>query len=109
MDARVARIQINQDDVIEELRRVALSNMKDFASWDNKTVTFKTSEELPDDIASAISEISQTETLRGSQIKLKLHDKIKSLELLAKHLGMMNQKVDVKDSDGNITSITINL
>ena len=104
-----ARHQVDEDLVIEELKRIAFSNMRDFADWTSGKVTFKGSEEMPKDYAVVISEISQTETLRGSQIKLKLHDKIKALEMLGKKLGLFNTKVEVKDENDKVKSIIINL
>ena len=64
-------------------------------SWGPDGVTLRDSEELTDDEASVVSEVSQTTTENGGSIKAKLLDKIKALELLGKHLGMFTDKMNI--------------
>jgi len=92
---RSERTQITQDMVVKELAKLGFSNMCDYATWNNSSVTLKNSGELTKDQSAVVSEVSQTETKDGGSIKFKLHDKKGSLELLGKHLGIFKEVVDV--------------
>lgn len=94
MDERKKRTLITQDEVINELKRVAFSDMRKVAMWNGSTVTLEDSSDLDDDTAACVESVSQTTTKEGGSISCKLHPKVKSLELLARHLGMLNDKID---------------
>jgi len=88
MDKRSARTEIKADNVLRELAKLAFSNIRDF-------VTFGPDEELTEDQMACISEVSETKTKDGGTKRFKLHDKTKNLELLGRHLGLFNDKLDV--------------
>lgn len=93
--SRMKRLQLTQDDVVNELKKIAFSDMKDFAGWNSKAVDFKDSEKLENEQTAAISSISQNVNKDGNvNIGMKLHDKTKALELLSRHMGMLNDKLD---------------
>lgn len=94
MDERKKRTLVSQDDVIKELKRVAFSDMRRIASWNGSQVVLEDSTSLDDDTAACVESVSQTTTKEGGSINCKLHSKVKSLELLARHLGMLNDKID---------------
>jgi len=73
------RNRINQDEVIKELVKIGFANMKDFAKWGPGYVTLKKSDELTDDQAAVVSELTETVTKDGGTIRFKLHDKVKAL------------------------------
>lgn len=102
---REKRTEITQDKVLRELAKIAFSSGADFA----KVVTKKTSsgkeiqqveladtDSLPEDKKAAIS--SMKETKYG--ISVESYDKVRALELLGKHLGMFNDKLELS---GNMT------
>lgn len=107
--ARSKRTQITADRVLEELAKIGFANIKDYlkvkdmeyitgVDKEGKPITkkargveiFKT-DNIEDDIAAAIAEIKQTKT----GISLKLHDKIKALEDIGKHLDMFTNSIDL--------------
>ena len=92
---RSARTEVTQDRIIKELARIAFIDPRKIFEWGPSGVTLRESEELTDDDAAAVSEISQISTEFGRNIKAKLHDKIKALDLLMKHMGM--QEITDKD------------
>jgi len=96
---RSRRTGINQDRIINELSKIALSNIKDFAKWSDNGVEFIDSEGISNDDLCCISEISEleVETPQGGirrTKKLKLYDKISALEKLGKHLGMFTNRLE---------------
>jgi phage terminase small subunit len=95
IDKRMNRLDIQQDMVISELFKLAFSDISQFVSWSPDGVVLKSSDELPAYASSCVSEVSQSVNQFGNNIKFKLHDKTKALELLARHLGMFTDKVEV--------------
>lgn len=89
--ARIQRVEVTADQVVEELARLGFSDMRSFTKWGPDGVVLKHSEDLDEDAARCVAEVSQTVTLGGGSIKFKLHDKKGSLELLGKHLGMFRE------------------
>lgn len=81
------------DRIKAELIRIAFANKKSVARWNQSGVTFKDSDELTDDEAASIAEVSETVTDNGGTLKIKQHDKVKALELLAKMEGGFIQEV----------------
>lgn len=94
MEERRKRCQVSQDDVVHELKRIGFSDMRKIATWSGDSVTLEDSASLTDDDAACVESVSQTTTKDGGSISCKLHPKTKALELLARHLGMLHDKVD---------------
>jgi phage terminase small subunit len=81
---------ITQERVLKELGKIAFSNIKTVADWTAKGVAFKPSESLDLDASVIIQEVSSSYSIEGVQtLKLKLHDKMRALQLLAKHTGLL--------------------
>lgn len=107
---RANRLEITADNVVKELARIGFSKIDDFVSViemekeipnkDNtdeetfepeiikyKLVDIKITNNIDADSIRAISSIKQG----NSGIEIKLHDKVKSLELIGKHLGIFEK------------------
>lgn len=112
MAKRAARTEITADRVLAELAKIGFADMRKLMRWtgnipkmdlddaeESGEVTISVanfvqlfdSDEIDDDIAVCISEISQT---KDGALKVKLHDKQAALVTLARHLGMLNVKVE---------------
>ncbi|MGN0417027.1 terminase small subunit [Anaerostipes faecalis] len=95
MKDRQKRTEITQDWVLEELRRIADVNGSDFAKVVIKDgypdVELIPTDELSEEKRSAISAIKQGKY----GISIESYDKVKALELLGRHLGMWNDKLDI--------------
>lgn len=97
---------VTQERVLKELARIGFSDMRKLLRWTGNLpkmdedraeesgdveisvanfVQLFDSDQLDDDVAACISEISQT---REGALKVKLHDKQQALVSLARHLGM---------------------
>lgn len=100
MAERAARVGITKDRVLEEVAKIAFANMKDFVTWTPGGVALIPSEDIDRIDAAAIAEISETNNEWGTVVKIKLHDKKGTLELLGRHLGIFNDKLDVNHKGG---------
>ncbi len=94
MAERSKRTGVNQDRVILELARLAFVRMTDIVDDKAKIKTTATEDDL-----SCIEGIkykqSKSDTGTSVEREVKIGSKIKALELLGKHLGMWNDKLDV--------------
>ena len=119
MSARAKRTDITADRVLQELAKIGFSDIRKavksqsglITEEDNpdggdiaviKTVVTNTvqmvaSDEIDDDTAACISEVSQNAT---GGIKIKLHDKRAALVDIGKHLGMFKERVEHTGKDG---------
>lgn len=105
MDARSKRTEITADKVLQELARVAFSNMKDYAQWGTFGVALHDSENLKEDAARCVAEVSQTTSKDGGSIKFKLHDKVGALGKLGEHLKLFTQKHEHSGPDGGVIPV----
>lgn len=96
MEERQKRTEITQDRVVQELAAIAFARATDYAevryNGVNSTVVIKPTAELSDEQICAIAGIKEG----ANGIEIKLNDKEKALELLGRHLGMWNDKINVE-------------
>ncbi len=93
MEKRQERTRVTQDKVVQELAKLAFSNMRSFAKWSKDGVVLVDSDQLTDDETACVAEITQTETQYGKTIKVKPYNKKDALELLGRHLGMFSDTI----------------
>ena len=92
MQERQQRTEVTQDMVVKELAAIAFARATDYAAVKGGTVCIKNTDALSDDQIRAIAGIKEG----ANGIEIKLNDKEKALELLGRHLGMWNDKLDIK-------------
>ena len=116
---RSERTGITQDRVLRELAAIAFADATDYVQVVEKPLVDSDGEKILDNSGKEIMlpdiQITETDKLKPEQkkaiagikhgrggIELKLNDKTKALELLGRHLGMWNDKQEVKLSPVNI-------
>ena len=98
MAERSKRTGVNQDRVVLELAKIAFVNANDLIDPKDASVKASATE---DDLACIQSvKVKTSLTTNGESVEreIKLNDKMKALELLGKHLGMWNDKIDLNVS-----------
>lgn len=94
MAERSKRTGVNQDRVVLELAKIAFVKMTDIVDSNGKI-----REDTTDDDLACIESVkfkkSYSTTGLTTEREVKIASKIKALELLGKHLGMWNDKIDV--------------
>lgn len=95
MQDRQQRTEVTQDMVVQELAAIAFARATDYvtvrANGPAAMVCIKSTDELSDDQVRAIAGIKEG----ANGIEIKLNDKEKALELLGRHLGMWNDKLQM--------------
>jgi phage terminase small subunit len=99
IDAAIAaqsrRTGINADVVIRELARVGRLNAGKVVNFGDATVK---GDATDDDLAAISSvKVKTSKSDQGTTVEreVKFHDKTKALELLGRHLGMFNDKLNI--------------
>jgi phage terminase small subunit len=94
MAERSKRTGVNQDRIVLELARIAFLKMTDVVDSEGRI-----NENASDDDLACIESIkykhSDTETGSSTEREVKTASKLKAMELLGKHLGMWNDRLDV--------------
>lgn len=100
MEKRSERTHISQDRVLNELALIGFSDLKNYveAIGDTGAIRAKDFEEMPEGESRVLKKIKEDRVIKenadGSsvtvydKVSFELHDKLKALELLGKHLGM---------------------
>lgn len=101
MAKRSKRTGITQDRVLNEIAKLAFSNIDDIVNL--KSCEIKENTDRVD--LACIQSVKVKPTEFGTEREIKLYDKKASLELLGRHLGIFNDKLDL-NSDMNL-NITI--
>ncbi len=111
MDERLRKIGVHAERTLEEVARIGFSDIRKLFNDDG---SHKLPSEWDDDEAAAIAGVEVLEefsgrgedrTLVGFTKKVRLFDKIKALELLSKHLGIIGNGKH-HDEDGDETGET---
>ncbi len=107
---RVDRVQISQDTTVNELKRIAFSDVADFVIVkEGGVIEQRPFNELKKEQTRCVKKIKQTvRTAQSSDgsilhqtatLEIELHDKLKALELLGRHLGMFNDSIRLKSEE----------
>jgi len=112
--ARAERTRVEGDRVVLELARIGFSDIRDIASWGEGGFAYKDSDELTDEAAATIAGIVETvtRTKDGGERRtrtVKLHLKLRALELLGRHLGIFTDKLQMAPAPDGFTIRLIGL
>lgn len=94
MAERSRRTGVNQDRIVLELAKIAFVKMTDIVDNQGKIKSTATEDDLAC-IESMKYKESESETGSSVEREVKISPKLKALELLGKHLGMWNDRMDV--------------
>ena len=92
--------QVTVDRIVAELAKIAFGDARRVMSWGPGGVVLRESADLNDDEAAIVSEVTETTTATGGSMKVKTHDKLSALKLLADIAGAVVRKTEVTGKDG---------
>lgn len=96
MELRSEMYSAEESRVIQELCQIAFADVGEVVVWNNERAVAKYSEQLPKSLRRVVKRV----TSKDGKTTVELHDKMRALELLGKHLGMFveRQQVEMKTS-----------
>jgi phage terminase small subunit len=86
---RRERTKITQDAVLDRLAEIAFAQIGDYVVFAGKTVMLQRSPALAS--TAAISSVAGD----GESVRIRLHDPLRALELLGKHLGTFKERIEI--------------
>ncbi|MFI3270922.1 MAG: terminase small subunit [Pseudomonadota bacterium] len=89
LQGHISEESISKEDVVRELAAIGFASMNDICTWSEDGVTLHHSDDIPHGARAAIAEVRESGTARGG-VLVKLHPKLRALEMLGRHLGMFN-------------------
>lgn len=92
--------EVTIERIVAEVVKVAFANQRELMQWGPNGVKLKSSDELTDDQAAAVSEVSETISTTGGSLKLKTHDKLGALRFLAELKGYLVKKQEITGANG---------
>jgi phage terminase small subunit len=93
--AKQRAIRIEADRVLEEYARIAFADIGRIADWSNKRLRLKPRRRVAIEDSAAVASpgpVSKSST-RGATLQLRLHDKVYALDMLARHLGLLDPRM----------------
>lgn len=94
---RKKQLALSQERVIRELEHVAYARMNNYVRVKNGRVFLMETEELDVGMDAAIQSYSETTTQHGGSTSIKLHDKLKAIEMLGAYLKLFKEDDDSED------------
>lgn len=95
MARRAKKLELSGENVLREISKIAFSDIRAVMEWDAMGVKVKASHKVHSDAAAAIQSIeqhtSETDKSCNTTVKVKLHDKMRALELAGRHLGLWSK------------------
>ena len=77
------RAELTLDTVLEELKKIMLADMRNYASWSETDVRMKSSDELTPEQTCVIESVQTTSGKDGTpQLRVRLHSKLRAAELV---------------------------
>lgn len=114
---RDEKIELTQDWIIKELKLIGGSDLQDYITIDKLTgaIQAKGFEEMPEGTSRALKSIKEDRVIKEDadgnkvtvydKVNFSMHDKIRALEILAKHKGMLVERHEVTGEDGGPVKI----
>lgn len=92
MKDREKRTEVTQDKVVKELARLAFTDRTSIVKVASGSLKIKSFDELTEDQKACISGAKETKF----GIEVTFYNKEKALEMLGRHLGLFNDKLEIK-------------
>lgn len=93
------KLEITRDRVLKELAAIGFSNITDFVTISGRMVCVKDTDMVAADKLPALASVKEGMT----GIEIKMHDKVRALEMLGKYLGLFDgQTAEDSEKENNL-------
>ncbi|MGH6976634.1 MAG: terminase small subunit [Stellaceae bacterium] len=92
MAVRAVRTGVTSDRVVLEYARIAFADARDYYDWGPWGMKLRPANALDADAAAAVSVVAVSRNKQGDVHRLRLHDKHRALNMLARHLGLSTER-----------------
>jgi phage terminase small subunit len=125
VDAALAKVaeknEVTAIRIIKELSLIAFSDLQSYVDVDPDTgaIRCKGFDDMPPETSRALESISEDRVIReasdgksvvlNDKIKFKMHDKVRALEMLGKHLNLFNEASSKDIADAIMAAVSARL
>lgn len=102
---RMKRIEVTADKVVQELARIAFHDTADFMDKTGSSVSIKDFDAMGDQTRV----IKTIKTAPGGVMELVLHDKMKALEMLGRHMSLFTDNVNNTNNGGDMPKTQVSI
>ena len=96
-EKKEAKLETKAFNVVAELEKIAKARAIDVFKLEGSFLTIKSLADIPEECQVAIESIECLSVgEHGTVTKVKFHSKIKALELLGRHFGLFNDKLNIE-------------
>jgi phage terminase small subunit len=88
--AKQRAIRIEADRVLEEYACIAFADIGRIADWTNQRLRLKPQRRVAIEDSASVASLGPA---RGATLHLRLHDKVYALDMLARHLGLLDPRM----------------
>lgn len=100
-NARTEKLEISPEKTLAAIAAIAYSDIGDVMTWEKNRVELRDLADLTPEESAIISSVSETKIRGGgTKLEVKTHDRLRALDMLAKHQGLCRDK-----SEGNKLAI----
>ena len=103
LEANEERSEKSSDEIIQELEKVAFSNILDVIDIKDGKVSLK--KDIPKDALNGVASLRQGKTSRGRSFHISMKDKIRALELLGRRFGLFPTNAKPKEEGISWTEV----
>ncbi len=94
MKNRAEKLDITAEKVVTEIAKIAFANSTDFLEISDGNVVIKDLSQIDTTAIAGAEEVYDKDGIRIG-VKIKFHDKVKSLDMLMRHLGQYKDKIEL--------------
>lgn len=88
IEERTKKADLTAEELLFQIKAICSSDIRDYVKFGPDYVTVNESDKLTTEQSACISEVIGNSSEKGSQVKLKLHDKAKFIDMGMKYFGL---------------------
>lgn len=117
LEKKLNKLDILSDKVINELKKIGFADINDFLSFNENGVVLNNSDNVDGTMINEVTSVTTENTIKNgtntrTQLKFKLHDKLKALEMLGRYLNLWKtdkEEDSVEKTINNIKTIVVQI
>jgi phage terminase small subunit len=99
------KLDIQRERIFRELKSIAFSRITNFMRVDHGRVLMLDTADIDRESIGAVAGYTETTTAEGGSISIKLHDKLKALDMLAKYAKLFKEEEDANSNKSDLERI----
>lgn len=104
VDAAILRKRI-----LRRWEQIAFADPRRLMTWGSEGMSLKQSDQLSDEDVAQVRDVSYVESEKALKVSLKRHDSMRALELLGKHLGLLDAWAPTEERHTPLEALAVSI